>query len=190
MTDKQLSGRRPELPSDSLDRLQEQLSTTAQTPFLCTHGLWGRETAANQDTLPKVRMCSNQPWLLSQPALAPFFPTHRPWDTMTKYLHTRCAVPPSPACLPAHGKSLSLGRKATPGAACWYHSTAPTQLPGGGWSQARHVQTQTCSLHPRTCRHTPRACPDEPVPPAVPRRGNICTLHGLQCRRQNSSIAS
>lgn len=43
-------------------------------------------------------MCSNQPWPLSQPDPAPFSPTHRPWDTMTKYLGTRCAVPPSPAC--------------------------------------------------------------------------------------------
>lgn len=43
-------------------------------------------------------MCWNQPWLLRQPDPAPFSPTHRPWDTMTEYFSTRCAVPPSPAC--------------------------------------------------------------------------------------------
>lgn len=130
-------------------------------------------------------MCSNQPSLLSQPALFPYPQALGHNDQVSP--HQVCS--PTLPCLPAHGKSLSLGRKAIPGAACWYHSTDSTQLLGGGWSQARHVQTQTRSLHPRTCRRTPRACPDEPVPPAVPRRGNICTLHVLQCRRQNSSIS-
>jgi len=132
-------------------------------------------------------MCWNQPWLLSQLDPAPFSPTHGRWDTMTKYLSTRCAVPPSPACQRT-GRVCHRGVKRyqmLP--ACRYRTRAPTRLQGGGWNQGRRVRTQTRSLRPGTCARTPGACPDEPVPPAVPKRGNICTLPAppaKQLRRQ------
>jgi len=135
-------------------------------------------------------MCLNQPWLLSQLDPIPFSPTHGPWDTMTKYLHTRCAVPPSPACQRMGRACHQSVKQYQMLPACWYSTKAPTRLRGGGWSQGQRVETQTYSLRLHTCTHTPRACPDEPVPPAVPRHGNICTLHVLQRHRQNSSVPS
>ena len=175
-------------------RLREgpQRSSTAQTPFSAPTVPGARRPLQTRILHPsgEAGMCSNQPWLLSQLDPAPFSPTHGPWDTMTKYLGTRCAVPPSPACQRT-GRVCHRGVKQyqmLP--ARWYGTKAPTRLRGGGWSQGRRVPTQTHSLHPRTCTRTPRACPDEPVPPAVPRRGNICTLHALQRRGQNSSVPS
>lgn len=120
MTEKQLSGRRPELPTDSLDSLQEQLSTTAQSPLLCTHSLWGRESTTNQETVP-----SWGGWDVLQPALAALTACSGSTTPHPQALghndqvspHQVCS--PTLPCLPAHGKSLSLGRKAIPGAACW-----------------------------------------------------------------------
>lgn len=76
---------------------------------------------------------------------------------MTKYLSTRCAVPPSPAC-------QRMGRVCHQGVkqyqmlpACWYRTKAPTRLRGGGWSQGQRVQTQTRSTHARALAHPEHA---------------------------------
>lgn len=87
-------------------------------------------------------MCLNQAWLLSQPALALFFPTHRPWDTMTKYLHTRCAVPPSPAC-------QRMGR------ACHWGVKQYQVLPAGTTPQLPPSSQEVAGARPGVYKHRP-----------------------------------
>lgn len=99
-------------------------------------------------------MCLNQPWLHSQLDPIPFSPTHRPWDTMTKYLCTRCAVPPSPACQRMGRACHQSVKQHQMLPACWYGTKAPTRLRGGGWSQGQRVETQTHSLRLPACTHT------------------------------------
>lgn len=86
-------------------------------------------------------MCSNQPWLLSQPALAPYLPTHRPWDTMTKYLHTRCAVPPSPAC-------QLMGR------VCHWGVRQSQVLPAGSTAQLPPSSREAAAARPGMYKHS------------------------------------
>lgn len=71
-----------------------------------------------------------------------FFPTHRPWDTMTKYLHTRCAVPPSPAC-------QRMGR------ACHWGVKQYQVLPAGTTAQLPPSSWEAAGARPGMYKHRP-----------------------------------
>lgn len=143
------------------------------------------EPAAKRLPYPsgEAGMCSNPPRLLPQLAPIPSSPTHGRWDTMTKSLSlgTRCAVPTlSPACQ-STGRARQLPRRCLPRG---YGTEGSREVAGARPGVSEHTPG---SLRLRTRARTPRACPDEPVPPAVPGRGNICMLPVLQRRGQNSS---
>lgn len=160
-------------------------ATAPHSPFLHTCHPLGRTTAANQDSSPAPggRDVLEPALAASAAGSSSVLPHPQALGHNDRVFQHQVCGPTLPG-LPAHGKSLSPGWKAIPdAAACWYRSKALTWLQGSGWSQDWRVRTQTRSLHP----HTPRVCPDEPIPPAVPRRGNICTLRAFQRRGLNSS---
>lgn len=129
-----------------------------------------------------------------EPALAAltagsFSPTHGPRDTMTKYLHTRCAVPPSPAC-------QRMGR------ACHWGVKQYQVLPAGTTPQLPPSSREAAGARPGMYKHRPApstharagAHPEHaqmnPSLQLCPGVGTSARFSVLQSRRQNSSIAS